>query len=108
MIYFQKPSNSAGFKLFLQKGQNPFTGRKKYITLVDMKKKTKPPSTRERLLKSIEVCLESCGISETAFGLAVANDSKLIPQMRRGRNVTLEMYDTILRHMEKLNSAGGV
>lgn len=49
-------------------------------------------SSRQHLLQRVEAYLASSGMSEWAFGMAVAKDNKLVKRLREG-NPTLKLVE---------------
>ena len=58
-------------------------------------------NSRIELLAEIEAFLSETGMSPTAYGKAVANDSNLVRQLRGGRSIGLKKVDDICMFMDR-------
>jgi hypothetical protein len=53
------------------------------------------------LLMEIELFLAKSGMAETAFGLAVKNDGKFVPQLRSGRIPSADTIDAVYAYIRR-------
>ena len=52
-------------------------------------------SRRDTLLTEIECFVSERGIAETTFGLLAVNDGKLVPRLRAGKNIGLNLFERV-------------
>lgn len=57
------------------------------------------------LLKQIDAFTARHRMSDTAFGLASVNDSKIVPRIRSGKNITFRTFDRLVAFMEQRDAA---
>ena len=57
------------------------------------------------LLKQIDAFNARHGMSDTAFGLAAVNDSKIVPRIRSGKNITFRTFDRLTEFMAQKDAA---
>lgn len=61
---------------------------------------------KENLLAEIDVFLkENPDLSVTRFGLEAANDGKIIPRLKAGKDITLSKADAIRAYMSERTTA---
>ena len=59
-------------------------------------------NSKEKLLKKIDDFLrQNPDISQTRFGLEAANDGKIIPKLRAGKDLTLRKADAITQYISE-------
>lgn len=58
-----------------------------------------PMSSREWLLRRIELHMVKGGMSPEAFGWASVKDATLVPRLRAGKDVTTRKMDAIIAYM---------
>jgi hypothetical protein len=57
------------------------------------------------LLDEIEAFMASSGMTKTRFGLEVANDPRLVPDIAKGRDLTMSMVGRIRAYMRERSAA---
>jgi len=56
---------------------------------------------RAALIQRVEEYCDKSGTSASAFGRSVLRDSSFVPQLKAGRNVTLDTYETVMRWLDE-------